>query len=182
MKPKNRKDNTPKEESPCVAQVTGVTTLDYVIGTPLVEVLWLRILQECLSLWLNAASDWLYIVPWGMRKAMNYLKSHYGNPPVIVIENGVDEINEPQKSLQEALEDQKRIDYHKDYLSNLLLAIKEDGCNVTGYFAWSLLDNWEWSSGFTVRFGLHFVDYKSPTLTRYAKKSALWFSDFLQPY
>ncbi|KAJ8621917.1 hypothetical protein MRB53_030446 [Persea americana] len=113
---------------------------------------------------------------------MNYLKSHYGNPPVIVTENGVDEINEPQKSLQEALEDQKRIDYHKDYLSNLLLAIKEDGCNVTGYFAWSLLDNWEWSSGFTVRFGLHFVDYKSPTLTRYAKKSALWFSDFLQPY
>lgn len=37
---------------------------------------------------------------------------------------GVDEIDEPQKSLQEALEDQKRIDYHKDYLSSLLLAIK----------------------------------------------------------
>ncbi|XP_058071336.1 beta-glucosidase 40-like [Magnolia sinica] len=128
------------------------------------------------------ASSWLFIVPWGMRKSMNYLKNRYGNPPVIITENGIDEENERHTSLQAALEDQKRIDYHRDYLSNLSAAINEDGCNVRGYFAWSLLDNWEWTSGFSVRFGLYFVDYNSPALTRYAKKSVEWFSDFLQPF
>ncbi|XP_077214617.1 beta-glucosidase 6-like [Tasmannia lanceolata] len=127
----------------------------------------------------TGGSTWLYIVPWGMRKAMNYIKNRYGNPMVIVTENGIDEVNDPDKPLLEALQDQKRIDYHRDYLSNLSAAIKEDGCNVTGYFVWSLLDNWEWTSGFSVRFGLYFVDYKSPGLPRYAKNSAGWFYDML---
>ncbi|XP_077236682.1 beta-glucosidase 6-like isoform X2 [Tasmannia lanceolata] len=125
------------------------------------------------------ASIWLYVVPWGMRKAMNYVKNRYGNPTVIVTENGIDEVNDPNKTLIEALDDQKRIDYHRDYLSNLSAAINEDGCNVTGYFAWSLLDNWEWTSGFSVRFGLYFVDYNSPGLTRYAKSSVRWFTELL---
>ena len=55
---------------------------------------------------------------------------------------------------------------------------REDGCNVKGYFAWSLLDNWEWTSGYTSRFGLYYVDYKD-NLKRYAKDSAHWFKNFL---
>jgi beta-glucosidase len=50
---------------------------------------------------------------------------------------------------------------------------------VKGYFAWSLLDNFEWSSGYTVRFGLNFVDYKDG-LKRYPKLSAHWFKKFLK--
>ncbi|KAG9450201.1 hypothetical protein H6P81_010166 [Aristolochia fimbriata] len=130
----------------------------------------------------KGASEWFYVVPWGIRKAVNYIKDRYGNPQVIITENGIDERNGPYNSSEEALHDQKRINYHKSYLTNLLAAIKEDGCNVTGYFVWSLLDNWEWDSGFTLRFGLHFVDYKSPGLPRYAKKSADWFQQFLLPY
>lgn len=45
---------------------------------------------------------------------------------------------------------------------------------MKGYFAWSLLDNFEWARGYTVRFGIYYVDYKDG-LKRYPKKSAFWF-------
>jgi beta-glucosidase len=51
--------------------------------------------------------------------------------------------------------------------------------NVKGYFAWSLLDNFEWHLGYTVRFGMTFVDYKNG-LKRYQKQSGLWFKNFLK--
>ena len=54
-----------------------------------------------------------------------------------------------------------------------------DGVDVRGYFAWSLLDNFEWSSGYTVRFGINYVDYKNG-LKRYPKLSARWFKNFLK--
>ena len=54
-----------------------------------------------------------------------------------------------------------------------------DGVKVKGYFAWSLLDNFEWNSGYTVRFGINFVDYKD-RLRRHPKLSAFWFKNFLK--
>lgn len=50
---------------------------------------------------------------------------------------------------------------------------------MRGYFAWAALDNFEWNSGYTVRFGLNFVDYKAG-LKRYKKLSAKWFTNFLR--
>ncbi|WKA02454.1 hypothetical protein VitviT2T_020642 [Vitis vinifera] len=58
-------------------------------------------------------------------------------------------------------------------------SVQRDGVNVKGYFAWSLLDNYEWNSGYTVRFGIVFVDYDHG-LKRYPKHSARWFKKFLQ--
>ncbi|OAY28592.1 putative beta-glucosidase 41 isoform X1 [Manihot esculenta] len=127
----------------------------------------------------RAASRWLHIVPWGIRKLVNYVKDKYKNPPVIITENGMDDANTPFISLNKALQDDKRIEYHRDYLSNLSAAIREDKCNVRGYFVWSVLDNWEWNSGYTVRFGLYFVDYKN-NLTRIPKASAQWFKSILR--
>ncbi|CAN1339270.1 Putative beta-glucosidase 41 [Linum perenne] len=118
----------------------------------------------------KAASSWLRIVPWGIRKLMNHVKDKYGNPLAIVTENGMDDPNSPFISREKALQDEKRIEYHRDYLSNLSASIREDKCNVGGYFIWSLLDNWEWNSGYTVRFGLYYVDY-SHNLTRIPKAS-----------
>lgn len=57
--------------------------------------------------------------------------------------------------------------------------IYRQGANVKGYYVWSLFDNFEWSSGYTVRFGMTFVDYKKD-LKRYKKLSALWFKSFLK--
>ncbi|KAJ0674336.1 putative beta-glucosidase [Helianthus annuus] len=92
----------------------------------------------------------------------------------------MDDPNSPFISLKKALKDEKRVKYYNEYLTNLLAAIKEDGCNVKGYFAWSLLDNWEWAAGYSSRFGLYFVDYNDK-LKRYAKDSAIWFKNFLTP-
>ncbi|XP_004985214.2 beta-glucosidase 6-like isoform X1 [Setaria italica] len=127
----------------------------------------------------RANSLWLYIVPWGMRKVMNYVKERYKSPPVYITENGMDDSNNPLIPKEEALKDSKRIKYHHDYLTNLAASIKEDGCDVRGYFVWSLLDNWEWIAGYTSRFGLYFVDYEN-NLERCPKSSVQWFKTLLR--
>ncbi|KAM7273902.1 hypothetical protein ACFE04_028566 [Oxalis oulophora] len=126
----------------------------------------------------QAASEWLYVYPRGMRDLLLYTKYKYNNPVIYVTENGIDEVNNSTHSLEEELVDDFRIDYFRDHLCFLQTAI-EDGVNVKGYFAWSLLDNFEWSSGYTVRFGINYVDYKNG-LKRYPKSSALWFKNFLK--
>eukprot|EP00249_Psilotum_nudum_P025511 c30054_g1_i1 orf=231-1817(+) len=125
-----------------------------------------------------SAAIWLYVVPWGMKKLMDYIRVRYNNPTIFITENGYCDPNNPFLPLQDALQDNNRISYHSGYLSNLLSAIR-DGSDVRGYFVWSLLDNWEWNSGFSVRFGLHFVDYHH-NLTRYPKASVKWFRELLQ--
>ncbi|KAF7824014.1 beta-glucosidase 12-like [Senna tora] len=126
----------------------------------------------------RAASDWLYVYPRGIHQLLLYIKRKYNNPLIYITENGIDEINDPTLSLKEALMDAYRIDYYYRHLYYLQLAIKDD-VNVKGYFAWSLLDNFEWGSGYTVRFGINFVDYKNG-LKRHQKLSAHWFRNFLR--
>eukprot|EP01018_Ginkgo_biloba_P033180 Gb_09557 [translate_table: standard] len=126
----------------------------------------------------KAASNWLYVYPRGIRDLLKYTKNRYNNPPVFITENGVDEFNNSTLPLKESLNDTWRIDYYSKHLSEVRKAIS-DGCNVRGFFAWSLLDNFEWTNGYTLRFGLHFVDYKH-NLTRYPKASANWYREFLK--
>ncbi|KAL2332203.1 hypothetical protein Fmac_019784 [Flemingia macrophylla] len=125
-----------------------------------------------------AASSWLYVYPEGIRELLLYIKKKYNNPLVYITENGIDEFNDPTLSLEKALLDISRVDYHYRHLFYLRSAIR-DGVNIKGYFAWSLLDNFEWNNGYTVRFGINFVDYKNG-LKRYQKLSAKWFKNFLK--
>jgi beta-glucosidase/6-phospho-beta-glucosidase/beta-galactosidase len=67
------------------------------------------------------------------------------------------------------------------YFILVFVNIQRIGVNVKGYFAWSLLDNFEWGEGYTVRFGMNFVDYKN-NLKRYQKLSAQWFKNFLKRF
>jgi len=125
----------------------------------------------------QADSTWLYVVPWGIHKMLHWVSARYGNPPIYVTENGVSVPHENDLPLEQALHDQFRIDFYSQYISNVSLAISE-GVDVKGYFAWSLMDNFEWADGYSVRFGLHYVDYKDG-LKRYAKDSAKWYSKFI---
>ncbi|XP_038972077.1 beta-glucosidase 12-like isoform X1 [Phoenix dactylifera] len=126
----------------------------------------------------KAASDWLYIYPRGIGDLLLHLKTKYDNPIIYITENGVDEFNNKSVSLGEALKDDTRINFHSKHLLNVLRAIRK-GANVRGYFAWSLLDNFEWEDGYTVRFGIVFVDFENG-LKRYPKSSAQWFSKILK--
>ncbi|KAJ1417975.1 Glycoside hydrolase family 1 [Sesbania bispinosa] len=100
-----------------------------------------------------------YVYPKGICELLLYIKTKYNNPLIYITENGIKELNDPTLSLEEALADTHRIDYHYDHLYYLQKAIK-DGVNVKGYFAWSLMDNYEWLLGYTVRYGINYVDYK----------------------
>ncbi|CBI23349.3 unnamed protein product, partial [Vitis vinifera] len=126
----------------------------------------------------KAASPWLYVVPWGIRKVLNYIAQRYNSPPIYVTENGMDDEDNDTSPLHEMLDDKLRVFYFKGYLASVAQAIK-DGVDVRGYFAWSLLDNFEWSQGYTKRFGLVYVDYRND-LSRHPKSSALWFLRFLR--
>ena len=74
------------------------------------------------------------------------------------------------------MEDEQRCRYYQNHLSSVDQAIRK-GVDIRGYFAWSLLDNFEWSEGYKMRFGIVYVDYK--TQKRTPKRSALWFKEFL---
>ncbi|KAE8037052.1 hypothetical protein FH972_009677 [Carpinus fangiana] len=127
-----------------------------------------------------AASDWLHVYPRGFLDLLLYTKEKYHNPLIYITENGIDEVNNVTLSLEEALVDNQRIEYYYSHLWYLRKAITH-GVNIKGYFAWSLLDNFEWNSGYTVRFGINFVDYKNG-LKRHPKLSAHWFKNFLKKY
>ncbi|KAG2309628.1 hypothetical protein Bca52824_029376 [Brassica carinata] len=120
----------------------------------------------------------LYSVPEGLRKVLNYIKDKYNNPTVYIKENGINDYDDGTKSKDEILSDIFRIKYHEDHLQQLHKAIIEDGCDVRGYYVWSLLDNFEWEHGYSTRFGLYYVDYDN-NLKRYPKDSVNWFKQFL---
>ncbi|KAK9673696.1 hypothetical protein RND81_12G184100 [Saponaria officinalis] len=118
------------------------------------------------------------IYPRGIKDVLLLMKLKYNAQKLYITENGIGELNNSSLSLQEALVDTTRINYHYHHLSFLKEAI-QDGVDVRGYFAWSLLDNFEWGAGYTIRYGFNFVDFNNG-LKRHAKNSALWFKNFLK--
>jgi beta-glucosidase len=97
----------------------------------------------------------------------------YGLPPVFITENGMavaDQIVDGK------ITDQARIDYLQMHLAAVAKAMAA-GVDIRGYFYWSLLDNFEWNSGYLRRFGLIYVDYQ--TQKRSLKDSAFWYRDFV---
>lgn len=90
---------------------------------------------------------------------------------VKVIQDGEHE----KMPISSQVRDTLRVDFYKSYIQKMKEAVIEDGINVRGYFAWSLMDNFEWNEGYSVRFGMIYVDYEND-LTRYVKDSAHWYS------
>ncbi|XP_058829748.1 lactase/phlorizin hydrolase-like isoform X2 [Topomyia yanbarensis] len=121
--------------------------------------------------WPDSGSDWLKVYPKGMYSLLSWIRSEYDNPPVYVTENGVSD--------RGGTKDVARIDYYNQYL-NAVLDAMEEGCDVRGYVAWSLMDNFEWRAGLTERFGLYYVDYEDPARTRIAKSSAKAYANIVK--
>jgi len=94
----------------------------------------------------------------------------YNRPVIEITESGCSYNDGPDAS--GAVHDSRRIAYHREYLAALGRAIAE-GADVRGYHAWSLLDNFEWAEGFSQRFGLTYVDFK--TQRRTIKDSGRWY-------
>jgi len=122
-----------------------------------------------------ADSSWLNVYPKGFRDTINWFDKRYNRPLMYVFENGVSCPGESNLPLEQALNDTFRVNYLKDYIANMALAILEDGVNLQGYFSWSIIDNFEWADGYNVRFGMTYVDYNNGGL-RHPKSSAKWYS------
>jgi beta-glucosidase len=106
----------------------------------------------------------------GMEEALLRLARKYGQARLVISESGASFRDTPDRS--GVVKDVERARYHERYLCAALRAI-EAGVPVEGYFAWSLLDNFEWQKGYGPRFGLVRVDYR--TLARTAKLSGAWY-------
>lgn len=116
--------------------------------------------------------------PEAVYQVLHMLVEKYGvDIPIYMTENGL--AQEDSKNLEELLEDEERIAYLRQILIWLYKAM-EDGIPVKGYYVWSLLDNFEWSAGYTLRYGLYYTDYK--TKQRIPKKSAEWYREVIRQH
>jgi beta-glucosidase len=95
--------------------------------------------------------------------------------PIYVLENGT--ANTDQIDRNGEVADQPRIDFLRAFTAAMFEAVKE-GADVRGYFVWSLLDNFEWGSGYGQRFGITYVDY--PTQRRIPKASFHWYAALIE--
>ena len=122
----------------------------------------------------HMASPWILIAPeclyWGVRNVVDLWKI----PAIYITENGCssDDVLTPSGRV----EDIDRLMYLRNHLTQLHRATTE-GYPVKGYFLWSLLDNFEWADGYSKRFGIHYVDFK--TQKRTPKLSAEWYREVI---
>jgi beta-glucosidase len=115
------------------------------------------------------------VYPQGLIDTLLWIKNRYGNPPLYITENGAAFFDPPQVA-GALLEDPLRVDYLRTHIRAVHAAIQQ-GADIRGYFVWSLLDNFEWAYGFSKRFGIVHVNYK--TLERTPKASARLYSQII---
>ncbi len=110
------------------------------------------------------------IYPEGLSETLGWLKDRYGNPCILITENGAAFADPPPQA--GVVADPQRIHYLKKHLSAAAQALSQ-GVDLRGYFVWTLLDNFEWTEGYSKRFGLYWVDRAN--LQRYPKASARFY-------
>ena len=113
------------------------------------------------------------VYPQGLTDILIQLHERYQLPPVYITENGA---AMPDVMENEAVMDSDRLAYFNSHLHALEQAMSV-GVDVRAYFAWSLMDNFEWAEGYLKRFGIVYVDYQSQKRT--IKKSGLAYREFL---
>ncbi|XP_076890553.1 raucaffricine-O-beta-D-glucosidase-like [Bidens hawaiensis] len=122
--------------------------------------------------------SWVCLCSQQLTQLLVHIKETYKvTKDIIITENGSSDKNETGKTFEQVREDTFRVNYIKDHLKAIKNARDQD-VNVMGYFVWSFMDSFEWASGYSVRFGMIYVDY-AKELQRYPKKSAIWYKNFL---
>lgn len=114
------------------------------------------------------------VYPESVYKVLKKYSNYINMPPLMVTENGAAFTD---VLIDGEVHDPKRQQYLKDNMAQVLRA-KREGVNVTGYFIWTFLDNFEWAEGYYPRFGLVYVDFT--TQKRTVKFSGKWYADFLK--
>ena len=122
----------------------------------------------------HMASQWLSIGPEALYWGPHHVAKNWGVHEIYITENGCSSSDVP--AADGVVYDTDRVMYLRNYISQLQRATA-DGIPVRGYFLWSLMDNFEWADGYTNRFGLHYVDYK--TQKRTPKLSALFYREVI---
>ena len=133
------------------------------------------------SIGFRQARPTLPLLPMGYEAAphalgdfVRWVSNEYGHPKIYITENGVCDNTEPVDGV---IDDHTRVELLRGFLAGLHGAI-EDGCDVRGYYQWSLMDNFEWSFGYTKRFGMVYTDFE--TQQRIPKKSAAFYSEVIR--
>jgi len=116
------------------------------------------------------------VAPAGFTDLLLRLDRDYDLPPLYITENGA---AYRDTLVDGAINDDERRAYIESHVSAVADAI-DAGVDVRGYFLWSLLDNFEWASGYTKRFGIYYVDYA--TQARILKASGFWFRNLANAF
>ncbi len=116
------------------------------------------------------------VYPDGLADTLRWVTERYGRVPIYVTENGAAFYDAPVADGDE-VQDPLRVAYFRDHLRAVRAAIR-DGADVRGYYAWSLLDNFEWAHGYDQRFGIVHVDFA--TQRRTPKASARYYAQVIQ--
>jgi beta-glucosidase len=114
------------------------------------------------------------IDPQGLVDILSQVQRDYPAIPIYLTENGAafDDV-----AVDGVVHDDNRIEFLESHLASLA-TLRQQGVDIRGYFAWSLLDNYEWSEGYAKRFGIVHVDYE--TQERTPKDSAHWYADLIK--
>ena len=148
---------------------------------------------------LAPGSSWLHFTPTGLPKLQRWIAARYlqhiPDLKLVVTENGW---GGAYPTKEQAVDDLQRCEYYRQYIGNMSkftpdgkygkgpLMLSEQAPTILGYFAWSLMDNFEWNDGYSQRFGITYVDYCGPhnnftcKQTRTPKLTASWFTELLK--
>ncbi|XP_074001413.1 lactase/phlorizin hydrolase isoform X1 [Numenius arquata] len=124
--------------------------------------------------WPQTASSWIHVVPWGLRRLLKFVSQEYTGTkiPIYIAGNGM-----PAENL---INDTLRVDYFRRYINEALKAVKLDTVDVRSYIARSLVDGFEGPAGYSLKFGLHHVNFEDSNRPRTPKASAYFYSSVIE--
>jgi beta-glucosidase len=124
---------------------------------------------------ITTQTDW-EVFPEALTKILLWVAERYGSPPIYITENGA-AFYDPPSPIDGRIEDPLRVEYYRQHLRAAHDAMGK-GVDLKGYFAWSLLDNYEWALGYSKRFGIVHVDYS--TQQRTIKASGRYYAEVIR--